>query len=177
MQLMKLASIIHLKIFLSAWLTIIWLKILIFKKWLLLNIFKQNNKDSEINFTQPDKQVLFNYIGSIFVSWYNKELSSWYLAKLRYQVDVYLISIWCLYLFDLILMSRSWKIKVYKSSNRWYLKSLSGRVIQNKNSDGLTFFLCLVPKTEPSCIGMFILGTQIVSGIQMSSFKMPGSYL
>jgi hypothetical protein len=69
--------------------------------------------------SQLDKQVLFQNIRSIFVSWYNKELSSCYLAILRYQVDVYLISIWCLYLFDLILMSRSWKIKVKKSSKTW----------------------------------------------------------
>jgi hypothetical protein len=47
-------------------------------------------------------------IGSILVSWYN-ELSSWYLAKLRYQVDVYLISISCLYSFDPILISQSLK--------------------------------------------------------------------
>jgi hypothetical protein len=55
----------------------------------------------------------------IFVSWYNKELSSWYLAKMRHQVDVYLISTWSWYLFDLILMSWTWKIIVQKVSNRW----------------------------------------------------------
>jgi hypothetical protein len=31
----------------------------------------------------------------------------------------YLISIWCLYLFDLILMSWSWKIMVRRTSVRW----------------------------------------------------------
>jgi hypothetical protein len=59
-----------------------------------------------------DKQVLFHNVGSISVPWYNKELYYWYLAKMRYKVDVYLISIWCLYLFNPILMSQSWKIKV-----------------------------------------------------------------
>jgi hypothetical protein len=88
--------------------------------------------------TRLDKQILFHNIGSIFMSWYNKELSSLYTVKLRYQLDVYLISIWCLYLFDFILMSWSWKIKVKKSSNRWlyciYLKSFvwSGKLTQNK---------------------------------------------
>jgi hypothetical protein len=66
-----------------------------------------------------DKQVLLHNIRSILVSWYNKELSSWYLAKLRYQVVVYLISIWCQYLFDPILIPQSWKINVKKSSDRW----------------------------------------------------------
>jgi hypothetical protein len=68
-----------------------------------------------------DKQVLVCNIGSIFVSWYNIELSSWYLTKMRHQVDVYLVSIWSLYFFDLILMSWSWKINVKKTSKRWLL--------------------------------------------------------
>jgi hypothetical protein len=53
------------------------------------------------------------------------------------------MSIWCLNLFDLILMSWSWKIKVKKSLNRWqyfYLKSFvwSGR--------GLHSFFLPAPK-------------------------------
>jgi hypothetical protein len=78
--------------------------------------------------TRLDKKVLLLNTGSILVSWYSKELSSWYLEKLRYKVDVYLISIWCLHLFDHFLMFQSWKIKVKKSLNRWllfiYLKCL-----------------------------------------------------
>jgi hypothetical protein len=52
--------------------------------------------------TRPDKQVLFHNIGSSFVSWYSKELSSWYLAKRRYQVDVSLMSILIWLYFDVL---------------------------------------------------------------------------
>jgi hypothetical protein len=61
-----------------------------------------------------DKQVLLHNIGSILVFWHNKKLSSRYLAKLRYQVDVYLIS---LYLFDLILIS--WSCEWGPSLHHW----------------------------------------------------------
>jgi hypothetical protein len=84
--------------------------------------------------TRLDKQVFLCNKGTILVSWCNKELSSWYLAKFRYQVDAYLITIWYPYLFDFILMSWTWKINVKKSSIRRlkciYLKSFfSGREV------------------------------------------------
>jgi hypothetical protein len=72
----------------------------------------------KVKYSWIDKQVLFQNIASFFVSWYNKELSSWNLAKMRHQVDIYLISIWSLYWFDHILMSWSWKIYVKKTPNR-----------------------------------------------------------
>jgi hypothetical protein len=66
------------------------------------------------------------------VSWYNKEMSSWYLAKMRHQVDVYLISIWNLCIFLPLfwclevekLMSKRHQIDDYNISI-W--KVLSGR--------------------------------------------------
>jgi hypothetical protein len=72
--------------------------------------------------TRLDKHVLFHNIGSIFVCWYSKELSSWYLAKPRCQVDVYLISIWCLEVEKL--RSKSDKIDDY---NKSIWKVLSGQ--------------------------------------------------
>jgi hypothetical protein len=63
-----------------------------------------------LKFTRLYKKVLEELIGSFLVSWYNKKLSYWYLVKLRYQRDIWLMSFWCLYIFDLVLMSRSWKI-------------------------------------------------------------------
>jgi hypothetical protein len=83
------------------------------------HFYKGENYHQNSSVSQLDKQVLFHKIVSIFVYGYNKEQSSWYLAKMRHQVDVYLISFWSLYLFDLILMSWSWKIDVKMTSNRW----------------------------------------------------------
>jgi hypothetical protein len=80
------------------------------KSTYLHNSFKKTSLFLQVIQTTPlDKQVIFRNIGSILVSWYNKEMSSWYLAKLRYQVDVCLISIWGLYFLTLF-----WYLQVEK---------------------------------------------------------------
>jgi hypothetical protein len=85
----------------------------------------------------PIRQTCTFYnIGSIFVSWYDKKLSSWYLAKLRYQVDVYwylfdeyiyLTLFWCLWVKKL--MSKSHQTDDYNIS-AW--KVLSGQIDRNE---------------------------------------------